>query len=69
MSAFVVVEPGKPTWRKIKDHFGEEVFNADETLNREKLGQVIFDDVEKRRELNRITHPVIHFEIYRQIFK
>jgi dephospho-CoA kinase len=33
------------------------------------LGQVIFDDVEKRRILNRITHPVIHFEIYRQIFK
>lgn len=64
-----IVEPGKPVWKKIKENFGDEVFNDDQTLNREKLGQIIFDDVEKRRVLNRITHPVIHFEIYRQIFK
>jgi dephospho-CoA kinase len=39
------------------------------TLNRDKLGQIIFDDVEKRRMLNKITHPKIHFQIYKQIFK
>lgn len=65
----LVVEPGKPVWQQIKQNFGDEVFNADETLNREKLGQVIFDNVEKRRVLNRITHPVIHREIYKQVFK
>ena len=35
-----VVEPGKRAWRKIKEEFGSEVFCQDETLNREKLGQV-----------------------------
>lgn len=60
---------GKPVWKKIKESFGDEVFNDDDTLNREKLGQIIFDDVEKRRILNRITHPVIHLQIYKQVFK
>jgi len=64
-----IVEPGKPVWKKIREHFGEEVFNEDQTLNRDKLGQVIFDNVEKRRILNRLTHPVIHRTIYKQVIK
>lgn len=39
------------------------------TLNRDKLGQVIFDSVDKRRVLNRLTHPVIHRTIYKEVFK
>lgn len=66
---FLVVEPGKPVWKKIREAFGDQVFNDDDTLNRDKLGQVIFDDVEKRRTLNRLTHPVIHRTIYKEVFK
>lgn len=66
---FLVVEPGKPVWKKIKEHFGDEVFNEDQTLNRDKLGQIIFDNVEKRRILNRLTHPVIHRTIYKEAFR
>lgn len=66
---FLVVEIGKPVWKKIREHFGDEVFNSDQTLNRDKLGQVIFDNVEKRRILNRLTHPVIHRTIYKEVFK
>jgi dephospho-CoA kinase len=40
------------------------VFHNDGQLNREALGEIIFDSVEKRRELNEITHP----EIYREMF-
>lgn len=65
----LVVEPGKPVWKKIKENFGDEVFNDDQTLNRDKLGQIIFDNVEKRRILNRLTHPVIHRTIYKEVFK
>ncbi|CRK92132.1 CLUMA_CG005696, isoform A [Clunio marinus] len=64
-----IVEPGKPVWKKIKEHFGDEVFNEDKTLNRDILGQIIFDSVEKRRILNRLTHPIIHRTIYKEIFK
>lgn len=66
---FLVVEPYKPVWRKIKEFFGDEVFNEDLTLNRDKLGQIIFDDIEKRRKLNQLTHPIIHRTIYKQVFK
>ena len=57
---FPVVEPGKPAWKKIKQHFGDDVFNSDGTLNREKLGKIIFGDEAKRKLLNSITHPEIY---------
>jgi dephospho-CoA kinase len=40
------------------------VFYDEGQLNREALGEIIFDSVEKRRKLNEITHP----EIYREMF-
>ncbi|KFB52049.1 hypothetical protein ZHAS_00020233 [Anopheles sinensis] len=65
-----VVEPGRPAWHKIKATFGETVFDADSgELNREALGRLIFDDVEKRRLLNEITHPEIHRIIYKEVIK
>jgi dephospho-CoA kinase len=41
------------------------VFYHDGQLNREALGEIIFDSVEKRKKLNEITHP----EIYREMFR
>uniref|UniRef100_A0A2M3ZB03 Dephospho-CoA kinase domain-containing protein n=1 Tax=Anopheles braziliensis TaxID=58242 RepID=A0A2M3ZB03_9DIPT len=65
-----VVEPGRPAWHKIKATFGESVFHEDSgELNREALGRIIFDDVEKRRQLNEITHPEIHRIIYKSVIK
>lgn len=64
-----VVEPGKPALEKIRREFGEEVFNANGELDRQKLGQIIFSSVEKRKILNEITHPEIHRTIYKQVFK
>jgi len=40
------------------------VFYSDGQLNRDALGEIIFDSVEKRKKLNEITHP----EIYREMF-
>ncbi|XP_058059418.1 dephospho-CoA kinase domain-containing protein [Anopheles bellator] len=65
-----VVEPGRPAWHKIRASFGESVFHTDSgELNREALGRIIFDDVEKRRLLNEITHPEIHRIIYKSVIK
>lgn len=64
-----MVEPGKPAWKKIKDAFGEGVFKENDELDREELGKLIFDDVEKRKILNQITHPEIHRTIYKEVFK
>lgn len=62
-----VVEPGKRAWLKIRDEFGPDVFHEDDSLNREKLGQIIFSSPEKRKKLNQITHPDISSAILWQL--
>ncbi|MHA6251430.1 dephospho-CoA kinase [Oceanobacillus sp. CAU 1775] len=54
-----VVNPGEPASNEIRNTFGAEVFHEDGTLNRERLGQIIFADQSKRSELNAIIHPAI----------
>lgn len=63
------MEPGKPCWYKIREVFGDEVFLPTRELNREVLAKIIFSDKEKRGKLNKITHPVIHRTIFKQVFK
>jgi len=54
-----VVEPGKPAWREIIDTFGTDILQQDQTLDRKKLRALVFDDSEKRKKLEAITHPKI----------
>ncbi|KAJ7076460.1 CoaE-domain-containing protein [Mycena belliarum] len=54
-----VVEPGTPALAKITAYFGPEVLQSDGTLDRKKLGSVIFNDAAKRRKLNAIVHPAV----------
>ncbi|KAH7948023.1 hypothetical protein HPB52_017765 [Rhipicephalus sanguineus] len=64
-----VVEPGKPAWVQIRREFGSEVLLSDGQLNRPALGRIVFSDHDKRRRLNRITHPEIHKEMFFQSLK
>ena len=66
---FVVVEPGKPAWKKIVDNFGLEILLQDGHLDRQKLGQIIFQDEAKRKILNRCTHPFIQRAMIWQVAK
>jgi len=43
--------------------FGDEVILETGELNRERLGEIIFEDVSKRRKLNELTHPEIQSRI------
>mgnify|MGYP001283802880 CR=1 FL=1 len=54
-----VVEPGELAYEKIVDTFGEEVLHPDGTLNRKKLGSIVFGDEQKRKQLNEIVHPEV----------
>jgi len=62
-----VVEPGQPAWTDIVAHFGEGVLNPDRTLNRERLGEIIFRGERERQLLNEITHPRIGAEMLKLI--
>ena len=52
-----VVQPGKPAWRGIIRRFGRSVVNQDRTINRQVLGQIVFQNRTKLRQLERIIHP------------
>ncbi len=58
----VVVEPGKPAWKEIVAYFGEQVLQADRSLDRKKISEIVFRDPKKRKELEGFTHPRIYEE-------
>jgi dephospho-CoA kinase len=57
--ARVAVEPGKEAYTKIVAHFGEEIISEDGSIDRAKLGAIIFHNKEKRNLLNSIVHPAV----------
>lgn len=62
----LVVEPGSSVLSEIAQTFGEEVLLPDGSLNREKLGNLIFNNEEQRKKLNGIIHPAVRQEMIRQ---
>lgn len=61
-----VVEPGSETLMEIEALFGPEAIRDDGTMDREKVGALIFSDPAKRKQLNDIIHPAIRAEMLRQ---
>ncbi|WP_339162234.1 dephospho-CoA kinase [Siminovitchia sp. FSL W7-1587] len=59
LAARKVVEPGASAYKQVVSRFGEGIIQNDGTLNREKLGTIVFNDEEKRKKLNAIVHPAV----------
>ncbi len=54
-----VVEPGEASYKKIIEVFGKDIVGADGSIDRPKLGSIIFSNEEKREQLNQIVHPAV----------
>jgi len=54
-----VVRPGEPALEEVATRFGRDVIQPDGSLDRTRLGRLVFADSEARRDLERITHPRI----------
>ncbi len=54
-----LMEPGKPVWKAIVDHFGQDILNPDKTINRQRLGHIVFNCPEERNFLNQLIHPLV----------
>jgi dephospho-CoA kinase len=52
-----VVAPGTPGLAEVAQEFGTDVLRADGTLDRDRLGKLVFADESLRKKLNAITHP------------
>jgi dephospho-CoA kinase len=62
-----VVEPDKPAWKNIVAYFGRQVLQEDRTLDRKKLADIAFKDMEKRKKIEGFTHPEIYGEFIREL--
>jgi len=51
--------PGKPAYDDIIEAFGRDVVTEDGTIDRKKLGPIVFSDPANLTRLNEITHPRI----------
>lgn len=65
--ARAVVKKGLPAYREIVDHFGPRVLLPDGEIDRNALGDIIFNDPQKKQLLNRIVHPRVKKEVNRQL--
>lgn len=54
-----VVQPGTVGIEKIRQVFGSGVFTATGDLDRKALGEIVFNNVAKRKELEGIVHPLV----------
>jgi dephospho-CoA kinase len=54
-----VVEPGTPGLAAVVEAFGQGVLAPDGSLDRPKLGSIVFADPEKLAVLNSIVHPLV----------
>ncbi|MBQ1001406.1 MULTISPECIES: dephospho-CoA kinase [Streptomyces] len=54
-----VVAPGTPGLAAVVEAFGEDVLAADGSLDRPRLGSIVFADPERLAVLNSIVHPLV----------
>ncbi|UXY19200.1 dephospho-CoA kinase [Streptomyces cynarae] len=54
-----VVAPGTPGLAAVVEAFGEDILTADGSLDRPRLGSIVFADPDKLAVLNSIVHPLV----------
>ena len=55
-----VLKPDTEAWREVVAAFGKQIVTTNGTINRDKLGTIVFDNSEARARLNQIMHPRIY---------
>lgn len=50
-------QPGTETWKEVVAVFGQDIIGADESIDRKKLGAIVFGDPAALERLNKIMHP------------
>lgn len=61
-----VVEPGENAYQKVVETFGEIILHPDQTINRKRLGKIVFANSERRQQLNNIVHPAVRQKMLAQ---
>ena len=62
-----VVEKGQPALDNIKAHFGDDILDSENSLDRAKLREIIFKNPDERVWLEKLLHPKIAEHIKGQL--
>ncbi|MBG9793233.1 dephospho-CoA kinase [Paenibacillus dendritiformis] len=62
-----IVLPGSPALDQIAERFGADMLLPDGSLDRKRLGNVVFANAAERKALEEITHPAIRQEMMTQM--
>jgi dephospho-CoA kinase len=57
--AHSLMEPKKILWKRVVKEFGKEILLSNGTIDRKKLGGIIFNDSKAKKRLDKTTHPII----------
>ena len=58
-----VFKPGTKAWQEVVDAFGQGIISADGTIDRRKLGEIVFSNPGARAKLNQVMHPLIYEQV------
>ncbi|KAL2645382.1 hypothetical protein R1flu_012969 [Riccia fluitans] len=64
-----VLKKGTRGWKRVVEIFGREILLESGEVNRARLGEIVFADPAKRKQLNKALEPFIAFGIFWEIFK
>lgn len=65
--AHQLMSPGESSYYAIVSAFDAEILNEDGTINRGRLGQIVFQNQDKLQQLNQIVHPAVKQHILEDI--
>ncbi len=61
------LQPGTCVYDRVVDRFGSQVLKGDGTIDRPKLGKIVFGDADARGDLERIVHPAVTASIKQKL--
>ena len=67
--AHEVYAPGTEGFDRVVARFGEDVVDADGSIDRRALGETVFGDPEALADLNAIIHPLVRKEVARRLLE
>ena len=59
--------PNSIGWQKVTQVFGDRILASDKSIDRQKLGEIVFSDHTALEQLNSIMHPIIFDTITAQL--
>lgn len=66
-AAHLLYEPGQECYQRLVGLLGQQILNEDNTINKAKMAEIIFQDQKLLEDVNQIVHPAVKKYILEQI--